>query len=331
MKTRLLGTQGLEVSSIGLGCMGMSEFYGSHNENQSFNTLSQAIESGVRFWDTSDIYGPKTNEELIGRYLTKHPQQRNKIVLATKFGIMRNSQGEFLGLNGRPEYIRQACEASLKRLGVDHIDLYYQHRMDPSVPIEETVGAMAELVKEGKIKYLGLSEAGVTTLERASAVHPIAALQSEFSLWSRHLEVDILAACKRLGIGLVPYSPLGRGFLTGSIKSREDLEEGDWRLNNPRFSEENFHHNLTLVDSINQFANTKKCSPAQLALAWILHQGEDYVPIPGTRSVERLIENAGATSVILSPLELDEINQLIPADLVFGERYPEAMMSSLDK
>lgn len=330
MKTRLLGTQGLEVSSIGLGCMGMSEFYGSHNENQSFNTLSQAIESGVRFWDTSDIYGPKTNEELLGRYFTKHPQQRNKIVLATKFGIMRNPQGEFLGLNGRPEYIRQACEASLKRLGVDHIDLYYQHRMDPSVPIEETVGAMAELVKEGKIKYLGLSEAGVNTLERASAVHPISALQSEFSLWSRHLEVEILAACKRLGIGLVPYSPLGRGFLTGSIKSREDLEEGDWRLNNPRFSEDNFHHNLNLVDSINQFANTKKCSPAQLALAWILHQGEDYVPIPGTRSVERLIENAEATSVILSPLELDEINQLIPADLVFGERYPEAMMSSLD-
>ncbi|WP_340679623.1 aldo/keto reductase [Paraglaciecola sp.] len=331
MKTRLLGTQGLTVSSIGLGCMGMSEFYGSHNESQSFSTLSQAIESGVRFWDTSDIYGPKTNEALLGRYFAQHPDQRNKIVLATKFGIMRNSQGEFLGFNGRPEYVRQACEASLKRLGFDHIDLYYQHRMDPSVPIEETVGVMAELVKEGKVKYLGLSEAGVSTLERACAVHPISALQSEFSLWSRHLEVEILPACKRLGIGLVPYSPLGRGFLTGSIKSRDDLEHGDWRLNNPRFSEDNFHHNLTLVDRINQLAEAKKCTPAQLALAWILHQGEDYVPIPGTRNVARLIENAGAASIVLSQVELAQINQLIPADLVFGERYPEAMMASLDK
>jgi aryl-alcohol dehydrogenase-like predicted oxidoreductase len=330
MKTRLLGTQGLEVSSIGLGCMGMSEFYGSHNESQSFDTLSQAIESGVRFWDTSDIYGPKTNEELLGKYFSKHPAQRNKIVLATKFGIMRNSQGEFLGFNGRPEYVKQACEASLKRLGVEHIDLYYQHRMDPSVPIEETIGAMAELVKEGKIKYLGLSEAGVDTLERASAVHPISALQSEFSLWSRHLESEILPACKRLGIGLVPYSPLGRGFLTGAIKSRDDLDEGDWRLSNPRFSEENFHHNLILVDKINQLAAAKKCSPAQLALAWILHQSQDYVPIPGTRSIERLIDNAGAASIVLSQVELDKINQLIPSDSAFGERYPEAMMSSLD-
>jgi aryl-alcohol dehydrogenase-like predicted oxidoreductase len=208
-------------------------FYGSHIESQSFNTLSQAIESEVRFWDTSDIYGPKTNEELLGLYFAKHPEQRNKIVLVTTFGIMRHSQGEFLGFNGRPENIRQACEASLKRLGVNHIDLYYQHRMDPSVPIEETIGAMAELVKEGKVKYLGLSETGVITLERASAVHPISALQSEFSLWSRHLEIDILPTCKRLGIGLVPYSPIGRGFLTESIKSRDDLEKGDWRLNNP--------------------------------------------------------------------------------------------------
>jgi aryl-alcohol dehydrogenase-like predicted oxidoreductase len=330
METRLLGTQGLEVSSIGLGCMGMSEFYGGHNENQSFNTLSQAIDSGVRFWDTSDIYGPKTNEELLGRYFSKHPGQRSQVVLATKFGIMRNSQGEFLGLNGRPDYVRQACEASLKRLGVDHIDLYYQHRMDPAVPIEDTVGAMADLVKEGKIKYLGLSEAGVKTLERASVVHPISALQSEFSLWSRHLETEILPGCQRLGIGLVPYSPLGRGFLTGAIKSRDDLETGDWRLSNPRFSEENFHHNLVLVDKIKQLAVAKKCSPAQLALAWILHQSEDYAPIPGTRSVTRLIENAAAASIVLSKVELDHINQLIPADLVFGDRYPQAMMSSLD-
>jgi aryl-alcohol dehydrogenase-like predicted oxidoreductase len=330
MKTRLLGTQGLEVSSIGLGCMGMSEFYGGHNESQSFNTLSQAIVSGVTFWDTSDIYGPKTNEELLGRYFSKHPGQRSQIVLATKFGIMRNSQGEFLGFNGRPEYVKQACEASLKRLGVDHIDLYYQHRMDPAVPIEETVGAMAELVKEGKIKYLGLSEAGVITLERASAVHPISVLQSEFSLWSRHLETEILPACKRLGIGLVPYSPLGRGFLTGAIKSRDDLEAGDWRLANPRFSEENFHHNLVLVHRINQLAAAKKCTAAQLALAWILHQSEDYAPIPGTRSVERLMENAAAVSIVLSQVELDQIAQLIPADLVSGERYPQTMMSNLD-
>jgi aryl-alcohol dehydrogenase-like predicted oxidoreductase len=331
MKTRLLGTQGLEVSSIGLGCMGMSEFYGSHNESESFNTLSQAIDSGVSFWDTSDIYGPKTNEELLGRYFAKNPEQRNKIVLATKFGIMRNSQGEFLGFNGRPEYVRQACEASLKRLGVDHIDLYYQHRMDPSVPIEETVGAMAELVKEGKVKYLGLSEAGANTLERASAVHPISVLQSEFSLWSRHLETEILPACKKLGIGLVPYSPLGRGFLTGAIKSRNDLEEGDWRLANPRFSEENFHHNLTLVDNIKQIATNKKCTPAQLALAWILHQSDDYVPIPGTRNVERLIENAGAVSIVLSQIELEQINQLMPSEGILGRRYPEAMMTSLDQ
>lgn len=331
MKTRFLGTQGLEVSSIGLGCMGMSDFYGRHDDTQSFNTLSQAIGSGVNFWDTSDIYGPKTNEELLGRYFAKHPQHRNKIVLATKFGIMRNSEGDFLGFNGRPEYVRQACEASLQRLGVDHIDLYYQHRMDPAVPIEETVGAMAELVKEGKIKYLGLSEAGVNTLERASAVHPISALQSEFSLWSRHLETEILPACKRLGIGLVPYSPLGRGFLTGSIKSRSDLDEGDWRLNNPRFSEDNFHHNLVLVDKIIQLAKSKGCTPAQLALAWILHQGEYYVPIPGTRSSERLIENAEAITIALSPVELEQINQLIPADLVLGERYPEASMTNLDK
>lgn len=331
MKTRLLGTQGLEVSSIGLGCMGMSEFYGSHDENQSFNTLSQAVESGVRFWDTSDIYGPKTNEQLLGRYFAKHPGKREKIVLATKFGIMRDPQGEFLGFNGRPEYVRQACEASLKRLGVDHIDLYYQHRMDPCVPIEETVYAMAELVKEGKVKYLGLSEAGVDTLERASAVHPISALQSEYSLWSRHLESEILPACKRLGIGLVPYSPLGRGFLTGAIKSRDDLEQGDWRLANPRFSAENFHHNLALVDKINQLAAAKNCTPAQLALAWILHQGENIVPIPGTRNIDRLLDNSGAMSVVLSKLELDEINQLIPIDSAFGMRYPEAMMASLGK
>jgi len=331
MKTRLLGNQGLEVSSIGLGCMGMSDFYGGHDDHESFNTLSQAIDSGVKFWDTSDIYGPKTNEELLGRYFKLHPGQRNNIVLATKFGVLRDSQGEFLGVNGSPEYVRQACEASLTRLGVEHIDLYYQHRMDPNVPVEETVGAMADLVKEGKVKYLGLSEAGVNTLQRASTEHPISVLQSEYSLWSRHLENEILPACKKLGIGLVPYSPLGRGFLTGAFKSRDDLEASDWRLNNPRFSEENFHHNLALVDKINQLASAKQCTPAQLALAWILHQSEDYVPIPGTRSVKRLIENAGAASITLSEAELDQINQQISAKTILGTRYPEAMMSALDR
>ncbi|RBP53659.1 aldo/keto reductase [Arenicella xantha] len=330
MKTRLLGTQGLEVSSIGLGCMGMSDFYGRHNEQDSLNTLSQAIESGVTFWDTSDIYGPHTNEQLLGRYFTQHPSHRNTVTLATKFGVMRSPQGDFLGVNGRPEYVQQACDASLTRLGVEHIDLYYQHRMDPSVPIEDTVGAMADLVKQGKVKYLGLSEAGVNTLERASVVHPISALQSEFSLWSRHLEAEILPACQRLGVGLVSYSPLGRGFLTGAIKTRADLEAGDWRLANPRFSEQNFHHNLALVDKIKQQASAKQCTAAQLALAWILHQSDHYVPIPGTRSVQRLVENAGAVSIELSTAELDEVNQIISPELIAGERYPEAAMSALD-
>jgi aryl-alcohol dehydrogenase-like predicted oxidoreductase len=329
MKTRLLGNQGLEVSSIGLGCMGMSDYYGHHDDKESFNTLTQSIKSGINFWDTSDIYGPKTNEELLGRYFNKNPAQRNNLVLATKFGIVRDSQGEFI-VNGSPKYVKQACEASLKRLGVDHIDLYYQHRMDPNVPIEETVGAMADLVKEGKIKYLGLSEAGVNTLERANAIHPISVLQSEYSLWSRHLESDILPACKRLGIGLVPYSPLGRGFLTGAIKSRDDLDDGDWRLSNPRFSEENFHRNLVLVEQIKELALVKKCTPAQLALAWILYQSDNYVPIPGTRNVKRLVENANAASVILSDVELTQINQIITSGTILGTRYSEAAMSTLD-
>lgn len=330
MKTRQLGNQGLEVSSIGLGCMGMSEFYGSFNESGSFNTLNQALDSGVRFWDTSDIYGPRTNEELLGGYFSQNSSARNQIVLATKFGIERNEQGEFLGFNGSPEYVKQACEASLKRLGVDHIDLYYQHRMDPNVPVEDTVGAMGDLVKEGKVRYLGLSEAGVNTLTRASAVHPISALQSEYSLWSRHLEAEILPACKKLGIGLVPYSPLGRGFLTGAIKSRDDLEAGDWRLDNPRFSEENFHHNLALVEKINQIAELKNCSPAQLALSWLLHQSPHIAPIPGTRSSKRLIENAGADSVSLNQSELAEIEASFPLDSIQGTRYPEGMMAALD-
>lgn len=330
MKTRRLGNQGLEVSSIGLGCMGMSDFYGSHNEKDSFDTLNQAIESGVHFWDSSDIYGPKTNEELLGRYFAAHPGHRTKIVLATKFGVLRNNQGEFLGTNGRPEYVKQACDASLKRLGVEHIDLYYQHRMDPDVPIEETVGAMADLVKEGKVKYLGLSEASAQTLKRASLIHPISALQSEYSLWSRHLEENVLPACEELGIGLVPYSPLGRGFLTGAIKSRRDLEPNDWRLSNPRFSEENFHHNLELVASLNDLAQQKNCTSAQLALAWILQQNEHYVPIPGTRSAKRLMENSKAQSITLNAEELANINGSFAVDSIKGTRYPEVVMSSLE-
>lgn len=330
MNTRKLGNQGLEVSSIGLGCMGMSDFYGSHNEKDSFNTLNQAIESGVLFWDSSDIYGPKTNEQLLGRYFASHAGSREKIVLATKFGILRDDQGEFLGTNGRPEYVKQACVASLQRLGVDHIDLYYQHRMDPDVPIEETVGAMADLVNEGKIKYLGLSEASVDTLKKASLVHPISALQSEYSLWSRHLEETVLPACTELNIGLVPYSPLGRGFLTGAIKSRNDLEPSDWRLSNPRFSEDNFHHNLELVEKITELAAEKHCTSAQLALAWILHQNDQYVPIPGTRSAKRLIENAHAQSISLSSDELAHINGSFSFDLIQGTRYPEIAMASLE-
>ena len=330
MKTRKLGTQGLEVSAIGLGCMGMSEFYGSRNEQDSLATLSAAIEAGVHFWDTSDIYGPKTNEELLGKYFAQNPDAREQIILATKFGIIRDDRGEFKGFNGSPEYVKQACDASLKRLGVDHIDLYYQHRMDPNVPIEETVGAMAELVKAGKIKYLGLSEAGSETLKRASAVHPISALQSEYSLWSRDLETTILPTCKSLGIGLVAYSPLGRGFLTGAIKSRKDLDKDDWRLGNPRFSEDNFSQNLILVERINELAKTKNCTPAQLALAWIAHQSDNYVPIPGTRNSRRLKENALAENIELTTQELATITDTLSTQKIHGTRYPEPMMVALE-
>lgn len=330
-KRRKLGDSGLEVSPIGLGCMGMSDFYGEHNDRASLETLATAVEIGVHFWDTSDIYGPHTNEKLLGRYFKENPEDRETIVLATKFGIIRDEQGEFVGLNGRPEYVKQACDASLQRLGVDHIDLYYQHRMDPTVPIEETVGAMAELVQEGKVRFLGLSEAGADTLKRANAVHPISALQSEYSLWSRDLETNILPICQELNIGLVAYSPLGRGFLTGDIKSRADLSEDDWRLHNPRFSEKNFEANLILVDRLKELAIEKNCTPAQLALAWINHQSENYVAIPGTRSVKRLAENARSVSIELSQADLELINSNLTLDLVKGQRYPEAMMALLGK
>jgi aryl-alcohol dehydrogenase-like predicted oxidoreductase len=330
-KLRKLGDAGLEVSPVGLGCMGMSDFYGEHNDKASLETLAAATEIGVHFWDTSDIYGPHTNEALLGRYFKENPEARDKITLATKFGILRDEQGQFIGMNGRPEYVKKACDASLKRLGVDHIDLYYQHRMDPSVPIEETVGAMSELVQEGKVRFLGLSEAGPETLRRANAIHSISALQSEYSLWSRELEESILPTCQELNIGLVAYSPLGRGFLTGEIKSRSDLSEDDWRLASPRFSEENFEANLILVDRIKELAIEKSCTPAQLALAWINHQSENYVAIPGTRSVKRLQENAKAVEVELSASDLKLITSNITLDLVKGTRYPEAMMAHLGK
>jgi len=321
MKSRLLGQQGLQVSSLGLGCMGMSDFYGQHEDEQSIATLSKAVDLGVTFWDTSDIYGPYTNEVLLGQFFKRYPDQRQHIVLATKFGILRDSDGAFVGLNGSPEYVKKACDDSLKRLGVEQIDLYYQHRIDPNVAIEETVGAMNDLVVAGKIKYIGLSEASSDDLKRASKEAPISVLQSEYSLWSRHLEADILPTCQELGIGLVSYSPLGRGFLTGAIKSRDDLDKDDWRLQNPRFLEENLERNLSLLERVETLAKEKNCTPAQLALAWILHQNDHYVPIPGTRNEQRLAENAKAIDIVLSSQELATISEVISAGAVYGERY----------
>ena len=327
MQQRMLGTSGLEVSAIGLGCMGMSEFYGASDDAASVAVLHHAIDRGVAFWDTADMYGSGHNERLIGRALQG---RRDEVVLATKFAVIRGPDGEFMGFSGRPEYVKRACDASLERLGVDHIDLYYQHRVDPEVQIEETVGAMAELVQAGKVRHLGMSEAAAATLRRAVAVHPITALQSEYSLWSRDLEDDILPACRELGIGLVAYSPLGRGFLSGAIRSPEDLAEDDWRRMNPRFQGEAFEKNLELVRRIENLAETKGCTPAQLALAWVLAQGEDVVAIPGTRRSGRLDENAAAVDVSFSDDELAEIDAVIPRDLVTGTRYPAEMMSLLD-
>jgi aryl-alcohol dehydrogenase-like predicted oxidoreductase len=327
MQTRELGRSGLRVSAIGLGCMGMSEFYGPRDEAQSLATLRHALDSGVFFWDTADIYGPATNERLVGRALAG---VRDRVVLATKFGIVRDNADEFVGVNGRPEYVREACDASLKRLGVAHIDLYYQHRVDPTTPIEETVGAMARLVEQGKVRHLGLSEASADTLRRANKVHPITALQTEYSLWSRDVESDILPACRELGIGLVAYSPLGRGFLSGQIKTIDDLADDDWRRSNPRFQGENFSKNLELVKRVQEIANEKSCTPAQLALAWLLTQGNDIVPIPGTRRVERLDENARAVEVALSVQELAAIDAVMPPGAAAGTRYAEAAMQLLN-
>ena len=320
---RDLGRTGLRVSALGLGCMGMSEFYGATDDAESTATLHRALDLGINFLDTADVYGNGRNEELIGRALR---DRRNEFILATKFGNVRDKEGRWLGVCGRPDYIFQSCESSLRRLGVSHIDLYYQHRVDPDVPIEDTVGAMAQLVHQGKVRFLGLSEAGVRTLRRAVAVHPIAALQTEYSLWARDPETEILAACRELGIGFVPYSPLGRGFLTGRIRSHNDLEAGDFRRNNPRFQAENMERNLAIVDGLTKIAAEKNCTPAQLALAWLLAQGNDIVPIAGTRRRKYLDENIGALNVTLTAADITRINEAAPAGVAAGERYsPEAM------
>jgi aryl-alcohol dehydrogenase-like predicted oxidoreductase len=326
MQTRQLGSNGPTVSAVGLGCMGMSEFYGARDDAESIATIHRALELGVTLLDTSDIYGPHTNEELVGRAIA---DRRDRVVLATKFGVVRDPDDPSVrGLDGSPAYVKARCEDSLRRLGVDHIDLYYQHRVDPKTPIEETVGAMAELVDAGKVRHLGLSEASPATLRRASAVHPIAALQTEYSLWSRDPEDEILPTCRELGVGFVAYSPLGRGFLTGAITSVDDLDADDYRRRSPRFEGENFEKNLDLVGEVRRLAADKGVTPAQLALAWVLAQDEAIVPIPGTKRRARLEENVGAVDVDLSDHDLQRIADALPK--AAGERYPAAMMGSLD-
>ena len=324
---RRLGRSDLEVSALGLGCMGMSEFYGPADDTASLAVLNHAVDIGINFLDTADMYGVGRNEMLLARLLQT---RRDEVVIATKFGNTRAPDGAFLGVNGSPDYVRQCCDASLKRLGVDHIDLYYQHRVDRSVPIEDTVGAMAELVRAGKVRHLGLSEAAPATIRRAQAVHPIAALQTEYSLWTRDVEAEILPLCQQLGIGLVPYSPLGRGFLTGAIRDTGQLAADDWRRNNPRFQAENLAHNLALVDAVTALAAARGCTPAQLALAWLLSRGPQVVPIPGTRSIARLDENAASAALTLTADELARLAAVLALQPVAGTRYPALAMAALN-
>ena len=327
MQTRTLGRNGPRVSALGLGCMGMSEFYGAHSDSESIATIHHALERGLNFLDTADAYGPYTNEELVGRALSG---KREAAFIATKFGFVRDPNNpQARVIDGRPQHVREACEGSLRRLNVAHIDLYYLHRADPQVPVEDTVGAMAQLVRAGRVRYLGLSEVSPQTLERAHRVHPITALQSEYSLWTRDPENGALETCERLGIGFVPYSPLGRGFLTGTLRTPEDFAPDDWRRENPRFQGENFQRNLALVEKVKQLANDKHCAPGQLALAWVLAQGEHIVPIPGTRRIRNLDENLGALEVKLSAAELEAIDEVFPANVAAGERYAETMMRLL--
>ena len=328
MKQRTLGKQGLTVPAPGLGCMGMSEFYGARDDQESIATIHRALDLGVTLLDTADMYGCGENERLVGRAIK---DRRREVILATKFGNVRDKRGNFLGVSGRPEYVRACCDASLRRLGVDVIDLYYQHRVDPQVPIEETVGAMSELVRTGKVHCLGLSEAAPATIRRAMKVHPISALQTEYSLWTRDVEAEILPVCRELGIGFVAYSPLGRGFLTAKFKKPGDLPPDDWRRNNPRFQGGNFERNLKLAERIEALAQRKKCTAAQLALAWVLAQGDDIVPIPGTKRRNYLEENVAASNIELTPADLEEISAAAPPGAAAGMRYPGSSMQTVNR